>query len=106
MLVAFNSFSVGCRASFQRPEIIFSVNARSASKLLFGRVDESSLAERHDRAVVHGVIEDGACEHESVVRVTVTQTGIPSTDVAQHAASGGAVKLNRVADARESVGIT
>src|ERR1700722_4686750 len=64
------------------------------------RIDERGFAERHDGAVIHGVIEHRPCKHDAVCQRDCHADFRALADAAEHSAGGGAVKINGVADTR------
>jgi hypothetical protein len=73
-------------------------------EFFFWRIDERCFAERHDGAVVHRVVEDGAGQNEAIGKSDRDADGNSSACVSKHAARRGAMKINHVADAREQRG--
>src|ERR1019366_8237574 len=77
---------------------------------LFGRViDQRRLPQNHHRAVIHGVIENGAGKHQSVKQRDGDADGNAQVEVAQHAAGGRSVDVEHVSIAsiggRDNVGL-
>ena len=66
-----------------------------------GIVEQSGMAEGDDGAVVHGVIENGACKNEAVGERDGDADGETGSEPAEHATGSGAVEIEMVSDARE-----
>ena len=68
--------------------------------LLFRIGHQASLAERDNRAIVHRVVECGACQHQAIHQRHRDAKRRALAHRAQHAAGGGTVKVDLVAAAR------
>lgn len=64
------------------------------------RLNKLCDAEGDDGAIVHGMIENRTGKDEAVGKSDGDADGNARGEIAQHAAGGGAVKIDRVADAR------
>src|SRR5205807_5000024 len=65
------------------------------------RIDASRFSEGHDGTIIHRVVEDGPRENKTVGESDRHANGNAFAQVAEHAAGGGAVKINGVADSPE-----